>query len=43
MRNNLAIVSSSDLLGVKREVRRKVLRIIMDEVRGIEQNVLGCN
>lgn len=33
---NLAIVSSSDLLDVKREVRRKVLRIIRDGVRGME-------
>lgn len=40
---NLVIVSSSDLLDAKREVRREVLRNVRDEVKGLEQNVLGCN
>lgn len=39
----LVIFSSSDLLHDEREVRREVLRNMRDEVKGLEQNVLGCN
>lgn len=41
MAKNLAIISSSE--SCKREVRRKVLRVVRGEVRGTEWNALGCN
>lgn len=40
---NLEIVSSSDLLDGEKGVRREVLRNMREEVKGLEQNVLGCN
>lgn len=40
---NLVIVTSSDLLDGERDVRREVLRNMTDELKGLEQKIIGCN